>query len=130
MATDYLRNRPFLCVEISYRPAKNIRTNRAGWQHQQNALQAFDRVAIMDRVNNPMKYQVVIDVINSAVIRNSTGIDETHLKAEYMSRYKDEIKDALTIWAHREAANNIETTKALAALADAQAEATSADAAD
>lgn len=119
--TNYLRNRPFLCVEITYRanPKKTTvnttssaaslkevfvyDTRKAGWQDNKGALKAYDRVVIVDRVNRPEKFQVIIDVINSEVIRNSTEVDATELRAEYMSRYKEEIKDALTIWAMREA---------------------------
>lgn len=101
--TDYLRNRPFLCVEITYRAANHINTSKKGWQLQEGAMRAYDRVVILDRVNRAEKFHIIIDIINSTVVKNSTKLDETQIRAEYMSRYKDDIKQAITIWAMNEA---------------------------
>ncbi len=106
---EYLRNRPFLCVEMTQRPASGVDTSKKGWQTAKGSLQTFDKVTIVDRVNNTMmsRAAVIIDIINSSVVKNNTDEDDTMLRAEYMSRYADDIKDSLTIWAHREAKTRV-----------------------
>lgn len=108
--SDYLRNRPFLCVQISYRPAASVNTGQKGWQSQEGAQKAFDKVTIVDRVSNTLMRNcaVIIDIINSEVIKNNTGRDGTQLRADYMGRYSEEIKDSLTIWAVKEAQDRVE----------------------
>jgi hypothetical protein len=106
---DYLRNRPFFCVEITHRAAPGVNTSQKGWQNQKGALASFDKVSIVDRVSTSLNLRaaVIIDIINSAVVRNTTGMDDTVLRAQYMGKYSEDIKEALTIWAVKEANSRV-----------------------
>jgi hypothetical protein len=102
--TDYLRNRPFLVVEISQRPAPDVNTGVRGWQDQPGALQSFEKVSFLDRINKRASYAVIIDIINSVVIQNGSSRSDDEVMATYLSKYRDKVTDALTVWAKREAA--------------------------
>ena len=71
---EYLRGRPFLTVEITQRPAPNVNTKVKGWMNEPGAIQSFEKVSFLDRINNAGNYAVVIDIINSTVIRNTVAI--------------------------------------------------------
>jgi hypothetical protein len=103
MPTDYLRNRPFLAVTLTQRPAPNVNTRLKGWQNQPGAIQTFEKVSFVDRINNKAQYAVIIDIINSTVIQNKGTASENEVLATYLGKYTEEVKQALTVWAHREA---------------------------
>ena len=103
MATDYLRNRPFLTVQITYQPAANVNTGKKGWQNEKGAMRAMEKVSFVDRVNKLERYAVVIDIINSKVIKNESSKPEDEVIATYLTRYREETKAALSEWARREA---------------------------
>lgn len=103
MATDYLRNRPFLGVELSYKPAPNVNTSEKGWMDKPGALQTMERVVFVDRIKDVTKYAVVIDIINSAVIQNRSSKSSDEVMANYLSKYREQVTQALSVWAQREA---------------------------
>ena len=100
---DYLRNRPFLTVSFIERAAPGVSTRTKGWRDEPGAIQTFEKVSFLDRINSIHNYGVIIDVINSAVIRNTTKLNESEIMASYLGKYKAEVTQSLTIWAQREA---------------------------
>lgn len=100
---EYLRGRPFLTVEVTQRPAPNVNTKVKGWMNQPGAIQSFEKVSFLDRINNESKYNVIIDIINSTVVRNSSAISDTEILATYLANYKDKVIQAMTVWAQKEA---------------------------
>lgn len=103
MAKDYLRNRPFLTVSFLHRPHSNVNTSVKGWANMTGAMQTFEQVSFVDRINDVTQYGVVIDIINSAVLRNTTPKTSDEIAATYLGKYRDDVSKALTVWAHREA---------------------------
>lgn len=103
MATDYLRNRPFLAVELTQRPADGVNTKVRGWQKQPGALRTYEKVSFLDRINNKTGFAVIIDIINSAVLLNSSTQSDNEVMATYLGKYRSEVTQALTVWAEREA---------------------------
>lgn len=100
---EYLRNRPFLTVEVTHQPAPDVNTKVKGWMDQPGAMRSFEKVSFLDRINNESKYAVVIDILNSTVVRNSSQNSDHEVLATYLSTYKDKVVQAMTVWAEREA---------------------------
>lgn len=100
---DYLRNRPFLAVELSYLPAKGVNTGRKGWQDQPGAMQTLERVSFVDRIKDLSKFTVVIDIINSVVLQNRSSMSSDEVMAAYLGNYREQVTQALSVWARREA---------------------------
>lgn len=105
MKKEYLRGRPFLTVEAFQRPAPDANTKIKGWQNEEGAMQTFEKVSFLNRINNERTYAIIIDIINSTVIRNSSNKSDTVVLATYLSRYKEKIVKAMTVWAERESRN-------------------------
>jgi hypothetical protein len=103
MSTDYLRNRPFLTVQLSYLPSENANTGKKGWQNEKGAVRTMEKVSFVDRINKIERYAVVIDIINSKVLKNQSSRSEEEVIATYLSKYREETKAALSAWARREA---------------------------
>ncbi len=112
----YLRNRPFLTVSVIQRAAPHVNTSKRGWQKEEGAMQTFEQVGFVDRINNNRgQFAVIIDIINSAVIQNSSNLSDNEVMANYLSKYRDQVTQSLTIWAQREAAKAVaeETVEAV-----------------
>lgn len=103
MSKDYLRNRPFMAVEISYVPAPNVDTSVKGWQEDEGAMKAMERVSFVDRINDTSKYAIIIDIINSEVVKNRSSKSGDDVMATYLGQYREKVTEALSVWAHREA---------------------------
>lgn len=101
MRKEYLRDRPFLTVELSYRPSPDANTGERGWQQKPGAMQTIEKVSFLDRIRDDNNFVVIIDIINSAVIKNRYGKSEDELMANYLGKYSEEVKAALAAWARR-----------------------------
>ena len=101
---NYLRNRPFLLVEFSYVAGPNVNTSEKGWSQKDGALKAMQKVTIVDRVSSKqeVRSRIIIDIIDSKMVKNSSGVADETVMAEYLSQYKDEVVEALGIWAQKE----------------------------
>ncbi len=100
----YLRNRPFLCIEFIRRPAKGVNTAKAGWQDVTGNLSTFEKPSVVDRVNDTqlVKSGVIIDVLNGKVVKN--GFPETpeeEVVNYFLSKYKEQVTEAMDIWLSR-----------------------------
>lgn len=91
----YLRNRPFLIVELSHRPARGVKTHVKGWADSALKIDAFEKVAVVDRVNSKHEIEsaFIIDILNRKVIKNRL-IDtrsEEEVIDHFFNKYQDEI---------------------------------------
>lgn len=99
----YLRNRPFLMIAITRRPAKatNIQTQVKGWGENPGHWDTFEKPMLADRVNGNhlTEYAVIIDVINGKVIKNIfTQNGEEEVVNHYMNKYREQVKEAMDVW--------------------------------
>ena len=97
----YLRNRPFLMVTLVRRPAKGVKTEKAGWADQTGAFESFEQTMLTDRVNavHLRDANVIIDVMNAKVVKNSLSANtDEQVINYYMEKYRDKVKEAMDIW--------------------------------
>lgn len=68
----YLRNRPFLVIDVWYRPATNVRTERKGWIAVEANWDIEEAPRMEHRIsNNTMATAtLIIDVNERALIKN------------------------------------------------------------
>lgn len=104
MAKDYLRDRPFMVVNFLYRPREGVKTEIKGWSDVSGSMQTMEQVGFVDRINNIVNHGIVIDIINSKVLRNTTDKSDDEIVSTYLGTYRDDASKALAIWAQREAA--------------------------
>lgn len=97
----YLRGRPFLCVKFSYQPSSGTDTSIKGWQNTEDSMVTYDKVVIIDRVNSKQEINnnIIIDITESKIIKNTTLQPDNDVLIAYLSSYKDEIIEAISIWA-------------------------------
>lgn len=96
---DYLRNRPFLIVNVTQRLAPGTRE-----------LREYESVAIEDRVSNTKlnRATVIIDLLHQKLIKNRNSIpfsDQLSVVDSYVRRYEKEVKYAIAQWATRNPEN-------------------------
>jgi hypothetical protein len=103
----YLRNRPFLVLTETSRPAPGVKTETKGWMEVDGQLKRFEQPSIVDRVQRKhlVNATIIIDLLNRAVVKNrhaELGTDEQFLEF-YMEKYAEQITEGLRIWAQRSA---------------------------
>ncbi len=98
--TEYLRKRPFLCVEFSYIPSKKAKTNTKDWMLAEGTVTTLNKVTIVDRVKTKqeIKSSVIIDVVYTKIIKNNTNVPDDVVMEKYMSEYSESILKAIDKW--------------------------------
>ncbi len=100
----YLRNRPFLLVGITRRPAKasNVKTEIKGWGDNPGHWDTFEQPMLTDRVNGThmLNYAVIIDVINGKVVKNqfSASNSDEEVVNHYLQKYRPQVTEAMDVW--------------------------------
>ena len=99
----YLRNRPFLLIGITRRPAKahNVRTETKGWGDNPGHWETFEQPMLTDRVNGThmTNYAVIIDVINGKVVKNQfTQNSDEEVVNHYLQKYRPQVTEAMDVW--------------------------------
>ena len=100
----YLRNRPFLLVGITRRPAKasNVKTEIKGWGDNPGHWDTFEQPMLTDRVNGThlTKYAVIIDVINGKIVKNqfSASNSDEEVVNHYLQKYRPQVMEAMDVW--------------------------------
>jgi hypothetical protein len=119
----YLRDRPFLLVQFYQGPAnqsgpKHTRTERKGWMQNQGAVVIHEFPLIVDRVSDKQLVGsgLIIDLLASKVIKNSTSKDDTTVRLDFETKYADLIARAKQTWVNQ-AIGPDETAKRLQAAA-------------
>ena len=101
----YLRNRPFLLVDVIQRPAKGVRTEKKGWQDVTGNLVNHEQPSLVDRVSavHLRSANVIIDVINGKIVKNSFNTPDQEVVAHYLGKYRPQVTEAMDIWLTRTA---------------------------
>lgn len=100
----YLRNRPFLLVGITRRPAKasNVKTEIKGWGDNPGHWDTFEQPMLTDRVNGThlTKYAVIIDVINGKIVKNqfAASNSDEEVVNHYLQKYRPQVTEAMDVW--------------------------------
>lgn len=100
----YLRNRPFLLVAVTRRPAKasNVKTEIKGWGENPGHWDTFEQPMLTDRVNGThmMNYAVIIDVINGKIVKNqfAASNSDEEVVNHYLQKYRPQVMEAMDVW--------------------------------
>lgn len=100
----YLRNRPFLLIGITRRPAKatNVKTEIKGWGDNPGHWDTFEQPMLTDRVNGThmTNYAVIIDVINGKIVKNqfSASNSDEEVVNHYLQKYRPQVTEAMDVW--------------------------------
>lgn len=100
----YLRNRPFLVIEVIQRVAKDVNTTKAGWKDVTGNLSVFEKPSVVDRINatHERNATVIIDVMKGTCVKNGfTGAENQEVVAHYMEKYRPQVAEAMDIWLSR-----------------------------
>lgn len=101
----YLRNRPFLVINVSARPSSQAKTQVRGWLSRPENTETFESASIVDRVTDNVITNsiLIIDIINTTIVRNRLAEkpDEDKLIKHFMSKYSDKVTEGLRIWAQQ-----------------------------
>ena len=104
----YLRNRPFLVVDIYITPAvpkgqERTRTERKGWMKNENNISHSEDPHIVDRVKDKHLTQatVIIDLLRDTVIKNRLDDSNEAVLTHYKQKYSSMINQGQTTWANR-----------------------------
>lgn len=101
----YLRNRPFLVINTTARPASHVRTHKTGWSEDGKNWNVFEQVSVVDSISdkNLRGATIIIDVLNNKVVKNrfSENADEESVLKHFMGKYSDQIMQGLDIWARQ-----------------------------
>jgi len=97
----YLRNRPFLIVNILQRPEKSVKTEVKGWRDVTGNIENFETPYVVDRVNSThlRNAAIIVDVIRAECVKNQfsqTPNDE--VAKHYINKYQAQITEATEIW--------------------------------
>lgn len=98
----------YLVINEIFRPNSHVRTNRAGWHEQPNAWNVAERVSIVDGTLKQRvlaEASVVIDLVDSSVLKNRGGDDAKALSAHYLGKYQEEVQQALLLWSLKDPRN-------------------------
>lgn len=100
----YLRNRPFLLIALTRRPAKasNVKTEVKGWGDNPGHWDTFEQPMLTDRVNatHLSNYAVIIDVINGKIVKNQfaeTNADDEVVN-HFLQKYRPQVTEAMDVW--------------------------------
>lgn len=98
----YLRNRPFLVVTQTGRPARHVKTEVAGWAVEGSNWNVTERPMVVDRVSDKMMTEaaIIIDLLNTKLVKNrfqGTGPDQKIMEY-YLGRYSQEVTQGMQIW--------------------------------
>jgi adenosyl cobinamide kinase/adenosyl cobinamide phosphate guanylyltransferase len=97
----------YLVIEHISRPIKGVATHKKDQIENPDNWETFENMIIVDSYPNKMLYSasVIIDLMAGKVIKNMFEIDDQQMFKEYVSRYSEEIKDALKTWASKDITN-------------------------
>ena len=96
---------PYLVVEFTQRPAEGVNTSVKGWMDDPNNLKTFEKVYIVDRLDNiDHSAGIVINLSSGEIVRKNINKPDDEIVAHYISKYERMIHEALVVWTRREIA--------------------------
>lgn len=102
---NYQAQRPFLIVNVSYRPKLGTRTEKSGWMDREG-METFESIEITDRVatKHLKRSTVIIDVLEAKVVLNNlTNATRDEALQHFMTKYKTQVTEAIGVWMEQEA---------------------------
>jgi hypothetical protein len=104
----YLRNRPFLVVEIFVTPASTkshgrARTEKKGWMKDQKNISHVENPMIVDRVKDKhlTGAAVIIDLLQDVVLKNRLDDSNEEVLTHYKQKYSHIIEQGKNSWSHK-----------------------------
>lgn len=99
---NYLKGRPFLIINEYVTASPLAKTEKKGWQEDQGSRLVSEAPSIVDNVthNILVKSSIVIDIINTKIIKNRRGVEENEDKTVnyFLEKYKDVIAAGMSRW--------------------------------
>lgn len=102
---NYLSKRPFLIVNTKFKPGPNARTQQKNWA-ETAGWNVIEEVSIVDRVTpkHTTYATLIVDILEAKCIKNGFGnASNDDAMGHFMQKYKDQVKEAMSIWLEREA---------------------------
>lgn len=96
----YLRNRPFLVVNILQRPSKSVKTEVKGWRDITGNVENFENPYVVDRINDThlKNAAIIVDVLRSECVKNQFESPNDEVAKYYINKYQSQITQATEIW--------------------------------
>jgi hypothetical protein len=108
----YLRNRPFLVIEIYINPASTkshdrVRTEKKGWMKDEKNISHAENPMVVDRIKDKhlIGAAVIIDLLRDVVLKNRLDDSNEEVLAYYKQKYAGMIEQGKTSWSNKAAAN-------------------------
>lgn len=102
---NYLSKRPFLVITTRFLPGPQAKTAMKNWS-EKSGWNVAEEVVIVDRVKNKHTTYatLILDVLENKIVKNGfKDADPQEVKTYYLNKYKNQLQQALTIWADDEA---------------------------
>lgn len=101
---NYLSKRPFLIVSNMFRPPAGAKTANKGWADQ-TGWDRLESITIVDRVKQThiANAVAIIDILEIKAVKNSFDHEDQEVIRYFLVKYEKELKEALRIWANKEA---------------------------
>lgn len=101
-----LSGRPFMVIYQVIRPAQGVRTERAGWATEPQYSTTYERLSIVDRVNNKHLTEgaIIIDIEKRSVVKSRNDrSDDAAIVDQYMTKYASQIAEGVSEFQKRQA---------------------------
>lgn len=101
----YLSKRPFLIINLVYKPGPGARTHVKNWA-ETSGWEVSEELSIVDRVTNRHNTYstLIIDILEARVVKNTfENATNEEAMAHYLEKYKPQITQAVSYWAEKEA---------------------------
>ncbi len=99
MQDKYLRNRPFLVIQLIKTPGKNAKTSVKGWGFNDSNWNNLENPKIVDRINDKQMNEsnIIIDIANSKLLKNNAFMDndESEIVVHYLKKYEKNILEVM-----------------------------------
>lgn len=101
---NHLSKRPFLIVNATFKPPQGAHTSTKGWADTAG-WDRHESISLVDRIKpqHLTNSSVIIDILEVKVIKNSFEHTPAEVIKYFLEKYKPQIKEALKIWANKEA---------------------------
>lgn len=103
---EEIKHRPYMFITFIQRPSPGSKTNDPTWK-ENGTWEVTEKMVISDYPKSRMMLEasVVIDLLNTKVVKNRNGDLSDVSCNEYFARYYVEIVEALKVWAKKRPEN-------------------------
>ena len=100
--SPYMRDRPFLVVEIIGAPKSGTNTCKAGWAKTPQNWDMRERISLVDRVNHSTmaKATIIIDVLNKKAVKNpyAAEMNDEKVAQHFLFKYYEKVGEGIRNW--------------------------------